>query len=199
MMIHSDLWNRLAAEESADVARRARVRSKEDGSYELEVLNEIYRIDVHARSILRIHPPIPAKPDLHCGLAAVSYLIAAKDVDLVGEWVSPREFPGGVAFFRGPHAIPVDKIVERFGNSKRDFEIACQRLGGHREQYADAAYSFTLFPRLPVAVLLWLQNEEFSARAIMLVDRTANQHFPLDALLAALHGMQNSVVAAAPD
>jgi len=199
MMIHAELWNRLAAKKSADVARRAWVRPNEDGSYDLEVLNEVYRVDVHARSILRIHPPIPAEPDLHCWLAALVYLIEAKDVDPVGEWVSPRQLAGGYAFFRGLHAIPVDQIIERFGNNKRDFELACQRSGGHPEQYADAAYSFRLFPRLPVAVLLWLQDEEFPARATMLVDKTAGRHFPLDALLAALDVVQNSVVVAAPD
>ena len=174
------------------------MRANEDGSYELEVLNEVYRIDVHARSISRIHSPIPAEPALHNWLAAIVYLIEAKDVDPAGEWVSPRQFPGGYEFFRGPHEMPVDQIIERFGISKRKFEIACQRLGGHPEPYADAAYSFRLFPRLPVAVLLWVQDEEFPARVAMLVDRTANRHFPLDALLAALNVMQDALIAAAP-
>lgn len=196
-MIHVDLWSGLAAQESSDVSTRARARAREDGTYELDVLNDVYRIDAHARNITRIHAPMPAIPELSPGLAAVMYLVAARDVDLAGEWVSPRELLGG-HFFRGPHEIPVGRIVEHFGMDKRSFEIACQRRGGRPEPYADTACSFTLFPRLPVAVLLWLQDEEFPARASMLVDRTADQHLPPDALLAALSVMENALVAAAP-
>ena len=173
------------------------MRFDRGGSYEVAVLNRIYRIDTRNSDISQTHPPASAGPDLNCGLAAVVYLVEAVDIEPTGEWVSPRDLPAGFEFFRGPHDVPVGRIVERFGADRDAFEAACRRLGGRPEPYADAAYSFHLFPRLPVAVLLWVQDDEFPARAAMLVDRTAGRHFPLDALLSALNVMQNALITAA--
>ncbi|MDP7079060.1 MAG: DUF3786 domain-containing protein, partial [Candidatus Undinarchaeales archaeon] len=100
-------------------------------------------------------------------------------------WVGPRDLIGGREFFIRPHEVPVNRIVERFGSDRGAFEEACKTLGGRPEQYADAAFSFLLLPRLPIAVLLWLEDEEFPARATMLVDRTASKHFQLGALVTA--------------
>ena len=64
------------------------------------------------------------------------------------------------------------------------FPRACDRLGGRELAFADAAFAFRLFPRWPVAALLWAADEKFAARASMLVARTADRHLPLDAFLA---------------
>ena len=195
-MAPAELWKRLAALEPAEVARRAGVRL-DDGAYAVDVLNEVYRIDPRALEVVRTEPPVPSKPDFNRSIAIVAYLIGAEAVDPVGEWVGPRDLPGGREFFIRPHEVPVHRIVERFGSDKGAFEEACKMLGGRPEQYADAAFSFLLFPRLPVAVLLWLEDEEFPARATMLVDRTASRHFQLDALWAGLKVVRSALVAAA--
>jgi len=196
-MASTDLWNELAKREPSEVAARAGVTVGGAGGYEVPVLNGVYRVDVHTGSMTAVESGKPTEPDRHLSLATVMYLSGAKDVDPTGEWVSPRDLPGGERFFSGPHEIPVVQIVERFGGDSGSFLAACRSLGGQPEPYADAACSFPLFPRLPVAVLLWLGDDEFAARATMLVDRTAKLHLPLDALLAALNVMQTAVLAAA--
>jgi len=196
--LHAHLWDTLLAQEPADVARHALVRLTEDGSYEIDVLDETYGIHPHTRNISRIQGSASDEPDLGICLSSVVYLASAKDIPLTGEWVSPRELPGGDLFFRGPHDLPVGGLVERFGSDREAYKAAAHRLGGRPEQYADAAYSFRVFPRLPVAVLLWVEDDEFPARVSLLVDRTAHHHFPLDALLAALGLVQNGLINAAP-
>ena len=64
-------WNRLAAQEPADVARRARVHFSRNGSYEVPVLDRTYRIDARNREISQIHPPASDAPDLDCRLDAM--------------------------------------------------------------------------------------------------------------------------------
>jgi len=195
--LHDHLWDTLLAQEPADVARRALVRLNDGGSYEIDVLDETYRIDPHARNISRIQSSASGEPNLSICLSSVVYLASAQDVPLTGEWVSPRELPGGLQFFSGPHDLPVGGLIDRFGTDREAFESAAQRLGGRPEQYADAAYSFRVLPRLPVAVLLWVEDDEFPARVSLLVDRTAHRHLPLDALLAALGLVQNALITAA--
>ncbi|MDP6627158.1 MAG: DUF3786 domain-containing protein [Methanopyri archaeon] len=196
-MVCAELWKRLVALEPDEVARRAGVRLDGDGAYEVDVLNEIYRVDPRAREVVRTEPPAPSKSDFMRNTAIVAYLLGAEEIPPSGEWVGPRDLIGGREFFIKPHEVPVQKLVERFGSDRGAFEEACTTLGGRSEQYADAAFSFLLFPRLPIAVLLWLEDEEFAARATMLVDRTAGRHFQLDALWAGMKLVRNALVAAA--
>ena len=104
--------------------------------------------------------------------------------------VSPRSFSGGIEFFTGPHTIPGDRLLNQFGNDLECFKAVCENLGAMPIVYADAAYSFLFFPRLPVAILLWTADDEFPARASMLVDWTADQHLALDGLLGVMSVME---------
>lgn len=196
-MVCAELWKRLVALEPAEVARRSGVRLDGNGAYEVEVLNEVYRVDANAREVVRTEPSIPSKPDFNRSIAIVAYLLGAEEIPPVGEWVGPRDLIGGREFFIRHHEVPVRRIVERFGSDKEAFENACRTLGGRPERYADSAFSFLLFPRLPIAVLLWLEDEEFPARATMLVDSTAGRHFQLDALWAGMKLVRSALVVAA--
>jgi hypothetical protein len=49
---------------------------------------------------------------------------------------------------------------------------------------ADAAFSFSITPRIPVAVLLWVGDDEFESEAKLLFDKTIVQHLPLDIIYA---------------
>ncbi len=196
-MAPDELWKRLAALEPAEVARRAGVRLDVDGVYLVDVLDEVYRVDPRARNIIRTEPSDPTRPDFNLNIALIAYLIGAEAVDPAGEWVGPRDLPGGREFFIRHHEVPVRRIVERFGSDQEAFEKACKQLGGKPERYADAAFSFQLLPRLPIAVLLWVEDEEFPARATMMVDRTAGRHFQLDALWAGMKVVRSALVAAA--
>lgn len=116
------------------------------------------------------------------GLAIVFYLLRAKNMDISGEWISEKDLPNGVTFFRGPHALPVHLITEKFGQDPDGFRKACKNLQGTPLDMADAASSFLILPRLPVAVLFWAADSEFDAEARILFDRTISSHLPLDVI-----------------
>lgn len=187
-------WSQLAERSPEQVARRAGATVQPDGSYHLQVLDNVYHIDCAAQTIIPLCEETRNEPDQHINIAIINYLINAKEVDPIGEWVSPRSFSGGVEFFSGPHTMPVDRLIRQFGNNPDDFNTACEELGGIPVEYADAAYSFLFFPRLPVAVLLWTADDEFAARASMLVDWTADQHLALDGILGVMCVMEERLV-----
>jgi hypothetical protein len=54
---------------------------------------------------------------------------------------------------------------------------------------ADAAASFTLCEKLPVALLYWAGDEEFPAEAKLLFDETIAAHFALDIVFALAVGV----------
>jgi hypothetical protein len=53
-------------------------------------------------------------------------------------------------------------------------------LGGQINQYGDASIRLYPLPRIPVIFALWLDDEEFPARADLLFDSTCEMQLPTD-------------------
>ena len=53
-------------------------------------------------------------------------------------------------------------------------------LGGSIEQYGDASLRLYPLPRIPVVFSLWLEDEEFPARADLFFDSTCDLQLPTD-------------------
>jgi hypothetical protein len=117
-------------------------------------------------------------------LFMLHYLMKAKNIALSGQWISEKDITGGAAFFRGPHTLPTQVLARAFGEDLPAFLAAGKRLGGSPLPMADAAFSFDIAPQIPVAVLLWLKDEEFGSQAKLLFDKTIGDHLPLDIIYA---------------
>jgi hypothetical protein len=182
-MISEDLWNMLAGLDVTDVELRSLSDyNPETQSYRLRILNRDYDICPANRSV-RLAESFPDQsPDFYLQLAAVNYLIGAKDLPLIGKWTAEKEFPSGPLFFRGSHKIPTHKLEKVFGRNQDGFTSLSLSFGGKKVDGGDCAFEFLFFPRLPVRLILWLADDEFSARMIFLFDRSANQHLKLDGL-----------------
>ena len=66
-----------------------------------------------------------------------------------------------------------DPNAELFQSRTEDFRKACVALGGKPLPTGDIAYSIEVFDGLPLAVQLWLGDEEFPARLRYLWDENA--------------------------
>jgi hypothetical protein len=91
--------------------------------------------------------------------------------------------PGGF-FFRGSHRLPVEKLEDVFGTAPARLKEVGENLGAQTCGFGDASIQLCALPRIPITVIIWAADEEFSARASILLDRTATKHMPLDALYA---------------
>lgn len=134
----------------------------------------------------RIEASGPATDTAHeyLYLFILYYLILAKPIRPLGEWVSQKDLAGGAAFFRGPHTLPTDRIVSRYDRDIAGFKKRAQALGGIPLEMADAAYVFHITPNIPVAVLFWLGDEDFPSESVLLFDRTIEDQLPLDIIYA---------------
>ena len=180
-MIDPGFFKELLQTRPEEVCRRALCQYDASiKSYLVETWIGVYCVDPGSAQI----KPCNSSPSLDPGfeLAVLFYLLRAKDLPLSGEWISEKDIPDGVTFFRGPHALPVHLVAERFGHDLEGLGKACEGLGGTPLDMADAAYSFRVLPRVPAAVLLWAADSEFEAEARMLFDRTISSHLPLDVI-----------------
>ena len=170
----------LAQKDPEDVCRRALCRyDGNKGCYTLSVWGEDYGIYPDDSRIIRL---CDDKSDIKTfqGLFMVHYLLTSKEIPINKEWISAKDIPGGVTFFRGPHEIPAFLIEKRYGDNVEGFSDTCGQLDGIPLDMADQAYSFRIAPRIPVAVLLWKGDDEFPAESKMLFDRSIIEHLALD-------------------
>ncbi len=108
------------------------------------------------------------------------YLIYAKDIPLTGKLVKPSDIKGGEMFFRGSHVLPLSNIANKYGNDTNAFLNRGEGLCAEPLDYGDASLRLWPMPRIPVIIILWLGDEEFSPRVDLLLDSTCELHLPLD-------------------
>lgn len=102
--------------------------------------------------------------------------------------VSTKDLKEG-HFFKGPHALNMGPLVQRYKDNLKDFGEAARLLNGEPVDMADAAYVFFPFPRVPLYYLLWKKDNEFEASVDVLFDMSIERC--LDA--AGIWGLVNLV------
>jgi hypothetical protein len=115
-------------------------------------------------------------------LSILIYLTSAKDIPLSGKLVQPANLRGGHIFFRGTHVLPLDKLALKYGNDPGGFLKRGRDLGGKELKYGDASVQLFPFPRIPVVLILWQEDEEFPPRVDLLFDSACESHLALDIL-----------------
>ncbi|HDN79242.1 MAG: hypothetical protein DRI61_03980 [Chloroflexi bacterium] len=124
-----------------------------------------------------------AVPPFSTLLIILHYLINADGTPLAEHWVSFREFPGGQGYwpvFQGRTAL---KLAKTFGRDKEAFEKAARVLGGEKLSFGDSSFLFRMFPRLWMAVVLNLADEEFGPSVQVLFDGSAGHYLPTEDLV----------------
>ncbi len=120
-------------------------------------------------------------------LSVLNYLSTAKDIPPSGILKKPLDLRGGHRFFQGTHQLPLDRVAERFGKDREGF-IRQGRLYGAdvHEGYGDASIVLYPFPRVPVTMILWLEDEEFPASVDLLFDSTCEFQISLSDIIWAI-------------
>jgi len=170
----------LAEKNPVDVCRVALCDfNPEKRGYRISVWGEDYGIYPNESKIIRLQNE---KTDVGhlLKLFIIYYLLRSKDIPISKEWISEKDIPGGATFFRGPHKIPTHIIETRYEDNIEEFREICERLDGIPLDMADAAYAFEITPRIPVAVQFWDKDDEFSAEAKILFDKTIAEQLAPD-------------------
>lgn len=177
-------WERVLQLHPTDVCNRTEALynpSKE--GFVLPVYNLRYLILPKEKKILRMEPnDKPVEEDLHpfFVLMILVYLVEAKDLKPTHTWISEKDLKGGSTFFRGPHHLQVEELEARYGKEPEAFLRAGRKLGGNEILYGDKGFALDVFPKIPLAYVLWKGDEEFPPRIGVLFDSTLPSHLPLD-------------------
>lgn len=118
-------------------------------------------------------------PDMHQTLL-LYYLSSADGTPLERRWVSFADLPGGRFYNQAFQGYSGSEVAKHFANDIAGFESAGKKLGGVRLAYGDAAFAFHVLPRVMLAVVYHLGDEDFPASCKILFDATSTHYLPID-------------------
>jgi Domain of unknown function (DUF3786) len=178
---HPFHWDDLRSRSKEQILHRDGVRLAANGrGYELNFLDSVYLVDPVAERIVEVSPNPARKLPEEFQILLIRYLVAENGGPLEGKEVSEKDFPGGVTFFQGPHALNVAPIAKFYGRDPDAFETRGRELGALPVQHGDKAMRFLPFPLMPVTYVLWKEDEEFPASVSVLFDKSISRWFELD-------------------
>jgi hypothetical protein len=120
--------------------------------------------------------PIPLREEI----LILHYLGRASGVPLAGEWASFSEIPGG-AFYHSVFLMRCKApLVKFFGEDPEALLATAKEIGGEPLPLGDVAVKIQAFPRVPLALVLWRGDAEFSAEGSILFDTTVNEYLPVE-------------------
>ncbi|MFQ5907029.1 MAG: DUF3786 domain-containing protein [bacterium] len=102
---------------------------------------------------------------------------------LTGTLVPFRKFSGGSPYEPTFRRRVLDKISLTFGDRPEMLGPAAEVLGGVETQLETYSCRVPALPLVPLTVLLWPQDEEFSASSNLLFDSSADSFLPTEMLV----------------
>ena len=136
--------------------------------------------------------------DIATRLLLLHYLLHADGAAMASKWIAFRNLPGGLGYAAAFEGRANRRLARAFGAGRSAFEAAARILGGEPLTFGDASFLFRVLPRLWLAVVLYVADDEFPASANVLFDASASHYLPTEDM-AVLGGMLAShLIKAAP-
>jgi hypothetical protein len=145
----------------------------------LSMLFRPYEIDTHTYLVRRAGGP---EVSSFVQALLLTYLQTADGTLPAGRWMSFRELPNGGFYHQAFQGYTGDRLVKKWGHDLAGFEKACQSLGGSPVDLGSAGFSLEVLPRLKLAAVYWLGDEDLPSRATILFDTCAPHYMVVDGL-----------------
>lgn len=111
------------------------------------------------------------------------YLTQADGTPVADKWIAYRNLPGAAFFAKRFMSMAIDPLTRAFGNDIEGFKRGGLALGGEpMTRTGDAAFRFLALPRIPVACILYLGDEEVQPSVNVLFDASAPSYLPTEDL-----------------
>jgi hypothetical protein len=175
------LVSRLLETGPEELAKRsgAALRTGKDGTRKLEIAYFKRRVAVSfpGFGITENNSGVVAA---HLRALFLFYLATADCSAPANRWVALSDLPSGEFYNAAYRGYSGNRIVSVFGNDMEALERAAQRAGGTPEPIGDLGFRFQALPRVPLCLVYWRGDEEFSPSCRVLFDGSASHYLPTD-------------------
>ncbi len=187
---------RLAVIKPDKLVMRSGCTREEDGTYRLPFFQRDYLI----------RPPDFTVQEAGTGKTAptftqavlLTYLVTADGTTPSARWVSFRGLPDGMFYAQAFRGYAENRLVQELGDEGLTlFQRGAEQLGGERLELGDAGYTFQVLPRIRLAAVYWLGDEDFASRASILFEDTSPQYMPVYGLAVLGSQLVSAIIRAA--
>jgi hypothetical protein len=109
------------------------------------------------------------------------YLLTANGNPIQNRWISFSELPDGKVYEKAFQGYTGDEIVRQFGNELNLFQKANQLINGDFQTMGNASYRYLALPKIPLAVVYHVGDEEFLSSCKFLFDASVKDYLPTEA------------------
>lgn len=156
------------------------------GQFHIPFWGTIYQVGWPEGSARRAADQTPA--EITTQILLLHYLLTADGTPMADRWIAFRNLPGGLGYDAAFQGRANSRLARAFGADHKAFETAARALGGEPLTFGDTSFLFRALPRVWLAVVLHLADNEFPAQANLLFDASASHYLPTEDL-AVLGGM----------
>jgi len=119
------------------------------------------------------------KLDIFSYAIILHYLVNADGAKISGEWISYRELPDGMFYFRTIPGV-LEPVRQKYKNSAKGLIKKIEGSGGHRSSDFKNGGVIYPFKNFPVLVIIDEESEEFDASLRILFDRNGSHYIKTD-------------------
>jgi hypothetical protein len=109
------------------------------------------------------------------------YFFTADGTRISKDWIAFNQLPDGAFYHQAFQGYTGQEIKKRFEYDLEELKARALRSGGQPLDFADLAYKFQIFPRVDVALIVWLGDEELSSTFQILFNASTSHYLPTDA------------------
>jgi hypothetical protein len=179
-------WELLESRNSMDVCRLAKVSYDPFfRTYTIRSFGMDFHVSQLNKTISSESPGsevLQGKIGYFFRLSVLWYLVSAKEVIETGRLVRLQNIKNGEIFSKGSHILPLERVAQKYGKNREGFLRKGRTLGGELARQADVSLRLLPLPRIPVVLALWMEDDEFPARADLLLDSTCQLQVATDVL-----------------
>ena len=175
----AEAWERLSKLDPSMLASRAGgslVAGRNQIS--LRVLDKDCVVDLGKRTVDYVDGQPPVIGDLQVIL--LHYLEGSLRSEPSDKLVSFREFEGGALYYAAFKSRTIDFLVRTFGQKTDRLQRIGDLLKGERMSTGTVGFKVNFFPKVSVAVVMWLGDEEVPTSANILFDANAGTILPTE-------------------
>jgi hypothetical protein len=174
----ADLRQEILQRDRAALAQRTGA-VRDNGGFLLAVWNRC--IAINGQDFIAVDRESGQSCDPLTQAMLAYYFYMSDGYPAADEWIAFRDLPDGQFYSSAFQGYTGNKLARVFGDDIAAFTRAARSLDGRHLAIGDAAYGFQAVPRIPVAAVCWLGDEDFPTSYRILFDRSIEHHLPTDA------------------
>ncbi len=164
----------LSKESFNSIAKRSGFEILRDNVLTVPFLDRVYQVnfpDFEFKNVSEKETTVPIQEQV----LILHYLMAESTKKLTGNWIAYREIQGASFYFSAFVKRAIDPLKKVFAQNISGLSKASNNINGKAIDIGDVAFEFKFFPKVPLQLILWEGDDEFSPEANILFDETIGE------------------------